>query len=280
MKCFDSRFLVAPLVVALVLSGCVAGPMSPRESGAVTGAMIGATSGAIIGDASHDAGEGALIGGAVGAIAGAIVGDSVQAQQQRESRDQALVEELRRRDLDARGSDRGVVVNLPDVLFEFGRAELTPAARQKVRTIGDLLLSRGVEWRRVAVEGHTDSVGAQVANQRLSQRRAQAVADALSGLGVAPQRLYVQGFGEAYPAAPNQNRDGSDNPQGRARNRRVEIVILNEVGGPPQPMPPQGYDQYPQNPYDSPYGNYPAPPPPPVYPPYPAYPPGPPPYGY
>lgn len=269
------------LVAAALASGCVAGPLSPREGGALTGAAVGATSGAIIGSASGDAGEGALIGGAVGAIAGAIIGDSVEARQQREARDRALVEDLRRRDLDARDTGRGVVVNLPDVLFEFGRAELTPNARRKVSTIADVLHDRGVEWRRVSVEGHTDSVGSQDANLELSERRARSVADALAGLGIASARLSVQGFGEAYPVAANVNGDGSDNPQGRAKNRRVEVVILNEMAEQPGPQPiaEPGYPEYPQQPYYAPYGTYPAPPVV-VYPSYPAYPPGPPPYGY
>jgi hypothetical protein len=78
--------------------------------------------------------------------------------------------------------------------------------------------------------------------------------------------------------AANVNGDGSDNPEGRAKNRRVEVVILNEVAEQqPQPIAEPGYPEYPQQPYYAPYGTYPAPP---VVV-YPSYPPGPPPpYGY
>lgn len=271
---------VATMVLTTAVFGCTAGPMTPREGGAVTGALIGAGSGAAIGSASGDTAEGALIGGAVGLIAGAIIGDSVQAQQQRQARDAALAEELRRRDLDAQSGERGVVVNLPDVLFEFGRAELTNNSRSKVATIAEVLRSPEVAWRGVAVEGHTDSVGSADSNLALSERRARSVADALSGLGVASNRISIRGLGETYPVVANVRGDGSDNPAGRAKNRRVEVIILSEVGAQPQPAPqvvvPQpGYPVYPQPAYYPPYG-YPAPPP--VYP---AYPPGPPPpYGY
>ena len=274
----SSRVRVASAVIAMVFAGgCAAGPMTPREQGTLGGAAIGASSGAIIGSASGDAAEGALIGGAIGAITGAIVGDSVQAEQERAARDQALTDELRQRNLDARQSDRGVVVNLPDVLFEFGRSELTPPAYRKVSTIADVLNSPGVSWRSVSIEGHTDSIGTEEANLRLSERRARAVADALAGQRVASGRLSTHGFGEAYPIAANVSGDGSDDPQGRALNRRVEVVILSEQGGQMQPQPIHQYG-YPGSP---PPPSYPPAPgyPPPAYPP-PGYPMAPPPYGY
>lgn len=274
------------LTAAMVCSGCTAGPMTQREQGALGGAMLGAGTGAIIGAQSGDTAEGALIGGAVGALAGVIIGDSAQAQQQRMDRDRALADELQRQNLDASVGSRGVVVNLPDVLFEFGRAGLTRDAQGKVADIASVLTSPNVAWRRVAIEGHTDSVGSEQANMRLSEQRARSVADGLSIRGVAAQRISVQGFGEAYPVAANAYGDGSDNPQGRARNRRVQIVILNEQNAPMQQPPVQQQPVYApqyQDPYQQPYGGYPGGgyPPPPSYPPYQGgYPQGPPPYGY
>lgn len=291
----ESRSIL-PLVfaTAILVSGCTAGQMTPRETGAVGGAVFGAGTGAIIGSTSGDAAEGALIGGAIGAIAGAIIGDSEQARQQRMQRDQALAAEMQGRNLDATAGDRGVVVNFSDVLFEFGRSELTRGADRKVQEIADVLRSPDVAWRGVAIEGHTDSVGGEQANVRLSDQRARSVAAALSSLGVDPSRLTVQGFGEGYPVAPNTRNDGRDNPEGRARNRRVEIVILNEQGAAVQPAPAQPVYQQPlvQQPVYSQPGYpqqpvYPQPgypqqpgygyPPPPSYP---VYPQGPPPYGY
>jgi outer membrane protein OmpA-like peptidoglycan-associated protein len=229
------------LLVALVgvLAGC-AQPLSTREKGVLTGGALGAATGAIIGSATGSPGAGAAIGGAIGAVGGGLVGDQLQKQeevtkeherqleQQRQelARNRELLEELKRRNLEARETERGVVVNLPDVLFEFDKASLTPDARMKIRNIAEVLNSQA-QGRQVAVEGHTDSIGSEVYNQRLSERRAEAVAIGLESAGVSNRRIATRGFGERYPLAPNSNSDGTDNPAGRAKNRRVEVVIEN-----------------------------------------------------
>jgi len=141
-------------------------------------------------------------------------------------RERPLVTALRERDLDAHASDRGVVVILPDVMFEFGSADLTPEALRKIQDVSEVLEREG-RGRAVAVEGHTDSIGAELFNQGLSERRAARVARALEGAGVSKALVSEKGFGSAFPIAPNTNPDGSDNAVGRARNRRVEIVILD-----------------------------------------------------
>jgi outer membrane protein OmpA-like peptidoglycan-associated protein len=287
-----AAFAAAAAITAMT-AGCAAdGRMTHAGRGALIGTGAGAASGAMIGSVSGDAGEGALIGAAVGAVAGAIIGDSVDARQQRAERDRALAEQMRGQDLDARYTDRGVVVNFPDVLFEFGRAELTPNARRKIQTIAGVLNGPDVGWRDVSIEGHTDSIGSEQANQALSQRRASAVANALTSLRVDGRRLSVLGLGEAYPVAANVRGDGSDDPRGRAQNRRVEVIILNEMeqqAPGPQPIrdqgPPPGYDpRYDQPVYDDPYsqpqGGYQPGPGPGYGPGYPPGPPPPPPYGY
>jgi len=137
-----------------------------------------------------------------------------------------LVAELKARQLEVRQTDRGVMVTLPDVLFEFGSADLTYGARRKVRELADVLREDAAS-RRIAVEGHTDSIGAALYNQGLSERRAETVADQLASDGVEKSLIAWRGFGERYPVAPNTNPDGSDNPRGRARNRRVEVIVLN-----------------------------------------------------
>lgn len=151
-----------------------------------------------------------------------------QLEQQRQelARNRELLEELKRRNLEARETERGVVVNLPDVLFEFDKASLTSDARVKIRNIAEVLNSQARD-REVAVEGHTDSIGSEAYNQRLSKRRAEAVAIGLENAGVSNRRIATRGFGERYPAAPNSNVDGTDNPAGRAKNRRVEVIIKN-----------------------------------------------------
>jgi OOP family OmpA-OmpF porin len=101
--------------------------------------------------------------------------------------------------------------------FAFDQARLTPAGSARVADAARLLAAHPDV--RVAVEGHTDSVGNPEYNQRLSERRARVVADRLIAEGVAPRRLDVRGFGESRPVADN------DTEEGRARNRRVEIVV-------------------------------------------------------
>jgi OmpA-OmpF porin, OOP family len=107
-----------------------------------------------------------------------------------------------------------------DVLFEFDRANLTPVARQTVEQIAERIGSGGGP---VLVEGHTDSLGSDGYNLRLSRRRAATVTAALSDLLPGGRALRASGYGEARPVAPNTTPSGEDNPEGRAKNRRVTI---------------------------------------------------------
>jgi outer membrane protein OmpA-like peptidoglycan-associated protein len=214
--------------------------MSKSTAGAITGAILGAGSGALIGSHRGKAGKGALIGAGLGAVGGYMTGRQIEAQdqsldaqdrlinQQKQeiARNREIIEELKRQKLDARETGRGVVVNLPDVLFEFNSNRLTTAARDKVSHIASVLKERAGE-RRVSIEGHTDSIGSESYNQALSGKRAQAVAHELSYDGIREARLTTRGFGERYPVAPNVRENGADNPSGRAKNRRVEVVIEN-----------------------------------------------------
>lgn len=228
------------LLMALVLLVSCAQPLGKREKGALVGGGLGAATGAIIGSATGNPGAGAAIGGALGGVGGGLVGDQLQkrervAEEQQQvveqqgqelARNRELLERLKRQNLDARETERGVVVNLPDVLFEFGRAELTGDARVKVRDVAEVL-NEQARSRNVSVEGHTDSVGSDAFNQQLSERRAQNVVVALESSGVRSQRITAKGYGERYPVAQNHDPNGSDNPAGRAKNRRVEVVIEN-----------------------------------------------------
>ncbi len=228
-----TRVPAAVAACALYVVAC-AGPPTKRETGALGGAALGAGVGALIGHATGNTAAGAAIGGALGGVGGAVVGDQLQstdqkldAREREIARNRELIEELKRKNLDAHESDRGVVVNLPDVLFEFNKSSLTTEARAKARDIADILDGQRVHNRPVSVEGHTDSIGSEDYNQRLSERRAEAVASALGTEGVSENRIRTRGFGKKYPIAPNKNSDGGDNPSGRAKNRRVEVIIEN-----------------------------------------------------
>jgi len=130
----------------------------------------------------------------------------------------------------ATGTKR-TVIRLPgDVLFAFGSAELTPAAREAIAAVDDEI---GGGTGTVTIEGHTDAIGSDADNQALSERRAAAVRGALeAALGSSYQYTSV-GFGETRPVAPNTKPDGSDDPDGRALNRRVEIRTGSAEPGPP-----------------------------------------------
>ena len=123
-------------------------------------------------------------------------------------------------ELHAQKTERGMVVTIGDVLFATDRAELTPNGMANVRKLAEVMMQN--PDRTVLVEGFTDSTGSAAHNQDLSLRRAQAVAQALTSLGVPRERVAMRGYGQAYPVAPN------DNAGNRQLNRRVEIVLSNE----------------------------------------------------
>jgi outer membrane protein OmpA-like peptidoglycan-associated protein len=130
-------------------------------------------------------------------------------------------------ELHAQKTERGMVVTIGDVLFATNRAELTPNGMASVRKLAEVMMQN--PDRTVLVEGFTDSTGSTAHNQDLSERRAQAVAQALTSLGVPRERVAMRGYGEAYPVASN------DNAGNRQLNRRVEIVLSNEGA----PIPPR-----------------------------------------
>jgi outer membrane protein OmpA-like peptidoglycan-associated protein len=128
-------------------------------------------------------------------------------------------------DLQTENRPEGTVISLPEVvLFDFGQAELKPAARQTLAKVAEVIAFYADA--KVEVLGHTDSKGSDAYNRDLSQRRAAAVVTALSSApGIGKTRLQAKGLGKTQPVAANTNPDGSDNPRGRQQNRRVEIVL-------------------------------------------------------
>jgi outer membrane protein OmpA-like peptidoglycan-associated protein len=110
-----------------------------------------------------------------------------------------------------------------DVLFDFDKATLRPQAEDSLSRAAGLVKERA--GGAVRIEGHTDNKGNDAYNQRLSERRAEAVRQWFVRHGMGTLQFSVQGFGETRPVAPNTRPDGSDDPDGRQKNRRVEIVI-------------------------------------------------------
>jgi len=111
-----------------------------------------------------------------------------------------------------------------DVLFDFDKADILPKAQEALKQVAEVIRekAKGV----VQIEGHTDSKGSDAYNQKLSERRANAVKDWLvSKGGLKNVSFATRGFGAQKPVAPNTKPDGSDDPEGRQKNRRVEIVV-------------------------------------------------------
>ena len=132
-----------------------------------------------------------------------------------QQRTDALKQQLA--DLQAQQTERGMLVTLGDVLFEFNRAEIKPGAQASLRKLADFLAQH--PSRQILIEGHTDSVGSAAANNLLSRRRADAVDTALMSMGLANSRTTPIGYGEDYPIADNAT------DTNRALNRRVEVYI-------------------------------------------------------
>ncbi len=149
--------------------------------------------------------------------------DAQTAQQlagEAERRAQAL--EMQLKALDAKKTERGMVVTIGDVLFDTDQAQIKSGGLRSMDKLVDFL--KAYPERKALIEGFTDSVGDDGYNRALSNRRADAVRAALVGMGVSGERLTTRGLGEAYPVA------GNDSTGGRQLNRRVEIV-LSEDGG-------------------------------------------------
>ena len=149
---------------------------------------------------------------------------AARAQALLEARD-AQIRQLQ--SLNAKQTERGTLVTFGDVLFDFDRADLKSNSRDSITTLANYLIKN--PDRKVIVEGYTDSKGSASYNQGLSERRANAVKNALVRAGVDPSRIVAQGYGKEYPVASNATNSG------RAQNRRVEVTISNDN----QPVAPR-----------------------------------------
>jgi outer membrane protein OmpA-like peptidoglycan-associated protein len=131
-------------------------------------------------------------------------------------------------DLHGRMTDREIIIELPtDVLFDFDKADIRPDAVSTLEKLARLIQQSGQSGEgAIQVNGHTDSIGSDAYNLELSERRAASVARWLTtNAGIDAGRLKTKGFGKARPLATNKNPDGSDDPEGRQKNRRVEVII-------------------------------------------------------
>jgi outer membrane protein OmpA-like peptidoglycan-associated protein len=125
--------------------------------------------------------------------------------------------------LQTRDSPRGLIVNMPDVLFDTGQYSLKPAARERLARISGIVLA--YPDLKLEIEGHTDSIGGDQYNQRLSEKRAASVRDYLVNSGVSINNTVARGLGKSEPVADNKT------GAGRKLNRRVEMIVSGDVIG-------------------------------------------------
>ncbi len=142
--------------------------------------------------------------------------------QTEEAQRRSLQLEAQLRDMEAKKTDRGMVVTLGDVLFDTNEAQLKSGGMRNVQKLADFF--RQYPQRNVMIEGFTDSTGSDGHNQQLSDRRADSVRTALLGMGMDSQRITWRGYGESFPVA------GNDTAAGRQMNRRVEVVVSDDNG--------------------------------------------------
>jgi outer membrane protein OmpA-like peptidoglycan-associated protein len=208
MKTYLSLFLVFLLCFSLVEWGCSA---SDTVKGGAIGAAAGGVLGGIIGKQAGNTALGAIIGAAIGGTAGALIGHYMdkQAEEMKQDLKDAKVERV--------GEGIKITFN-SGILFETAKSTLQPTAQANVEKLAKIL--NKYPDTNVLIEGHTDSDGSTEYNQKLSESRANSVANFVKGIGVLGSRVTTVGYGETQPVASNST------PEGKQANRRVEIAIF------------------------------------------------------
>ncbi|UWX04600.1 OmpA family protein [Pseudoxanthomonas sp. NC8] len=212
-------FFAVPLAVLLVAGCQTTDPHTGQQqanrtgTGALIGAGIGIAAGLLTGDSAVERRQHALIGAGIGGLTGGAIGNYWDRQQA------ALNERLRGTGVDVARKGDNITLNMPgNVTFAFNSANIDPQFYPVLNDVAGVL--REYNQTVVEVAGHTDNIGGDEVNQRLSEQRAGAVAQYLQAQGVEQQRLITVGGGKRYPVASN------DTEAGRAANRRVEITLV------------------------------------------------------
>jgi outer membrane protein OmpA-like peptidoglycan-associated protein len=146
----------------------------------------------------------------------------ISQQQTRDAQMRTGQLETQLEELNAKMTERGLVITLGDVLFDTNQAQLKPGGTRSLQKLAAFL--KQYPQRTVQVEGHTDSTGNAAYNLGLSDRRASAVQSSLMGMGIGSDRITTRGYGQESPVA------GNDTAAGRQQNRRVEIILSDESG--------------------------------------------------
>lgn len=195
--------------VSTLFSAC--NSLTNTQKGAGIGAAAGGTIGALIGKKAGNTAVGAIIGGAIGGTAGAFIGRNMDKQAKEIENSIPGAEVI--------PAGEGIIVKFDSgLLFEFGKASLSSAAKQNIDNLAASL--NKYPNTDILIVGHTDAVGSDAVNDKLSLERANSVSSYAASKGVSNGRLRTSGKGKNEPIASN------DTDNGRAQNRRVEIVIV------------------------------------------------------
>jgi len=211
--------VVGLTATAMAMAGCqTTNPYTGEQEtskatyGALIGAVAGAAIGAATGDDAKERRKRALIGAAGGGIAGGSVGYYMDVQEAK------LREQLKGTGVSVTRVGENIVLNMPgNITFRTGSADLNADFLRVLDSVG--LVLKEYNKTLVVIAGHTDNVGSDENNQRLSQQRAESVGKYLSGRAVASERMVITGYGESRPVASN------DSESGRSQNRRVELTL-------------------------------------------------------
>lgn len=211
-------YLAACIAAAPVLNGCMTtDPYTGEKEVTKTtaGATIGAVAGALLGAATSkksDRKKAVLLGAGIGAVAGGGVGAYMDKQEDK------LRKQLQGSGVSVTREGDNIILNMPsNITFDVDKSELKPQFHNTLDSV--VLVLNEYKSTLITVKGHTDSTGSDGYNQKLSERRALAVAQYLESKNVAQQRLAAVGYGETRPVAPNNTAEG------RAQNRRVELEL-------------------------------------------------------
>lgn len=207
--------LTVALVVSLMLAGCqTTNPYTGQQqtSNTAKGAGIGAAAGAVIGALAGGSRKSALIGAGVGVLAGGAVGNYMDKQEAQ------LRQQLQGTGVSVTRNGDNLILNMPgNVTFATNQSDVNASFYPVLNSVA--LVLKQYEKTMIDVVGHTDSTGSMQLNMQLSQARAASVGMYLQNQGILAQRIQTQGVGPQYPIASN------DTPEGRAQNRRVELIL-------------------------------------------------------